>query len=317
MEAPVRAVPWDEQSILPCGRKEELQWGDRLCLLNWLLCCCKNDCERDYMSVKLTCSTVLCEEQRRGTVADGRGISVFTGSSMLTTGTKVVNESDSDSEFPNYGDHGNETHFFFSPILVAGVVIGIVLFLSCITIIVGGLRKERRLRRQRPRTDVFYAPDGFSYGGSFGELRAACIEEYPPNLELGASVDTRQRVVNVIYSDSPPRYEECVGPGARQMYMPTDNPPPYSVTDPCRRNETSINIGLEAACGSACTANCPVRLQNLQRPTSSISLSPLALGATSRYETVVRQQNTPVSLVPIEVLKNSSPTYQAILNQVI
>ncbi|XP_057252588.1 protein BEAN1 isoform X2 [Pezoporus wallicus] len=286
MEAPVRAVPWDEQSILPCGRKEELQWGDRLCLLNWLLCCCKNDCERDYMSVKLTCS-------------------------------KVVNESDSDSEFPNYGDHGNETHFFFSPILVAGVVIGIVLFLSCITIIVGGLRKERRLRRQRPRTDVFYAPDGFSYGGSFGELRAACIEEYPPNLELGASVDTRQRVVNVIYSDSPPRYEECVGPGARQMYMPTDNPPPYSVTDPCRRNETSINIGLEAACGSACTANCPVRLQNLQRPTSSISLSPLALGATSRYETVVRQQNTPVSLVPIEVLKNSSPTYQAILNQVI
>uniref|UniRef100_A0A8C6JXY5 Uncharacterized protein n=1 Tax=Melopsittacus undulatus TaxID=13146 RepID=A0A8C6JXY5_MELUD len=236
-------------------------------------------------------------------------------------------------------DHGNETHLFFSPILVAGVVIGIVLFLSCITIIVGGLRKERRLRRRRPRTDVFYgkiaryskvigkkqqvfiayfpAPDGFSYGGSFGELRAACIDEYPPNLELGASVDTRQRVVNVIYSDSPPRYEECVGAGARQMYMPPDNPPPYSVTDPCRRNETSINIGLEAACGSACTANCPVRLQNLQRPTSSISLSPLALGATPRYETAVRQQNTPVSLVPVEVLKNSSPTYQAILNQVI
>uniref|UniRef100_A0A8C6JUQ8 Uncharacterized protein n=1 Tax=Melopsittacus undulatus TaxID=13146 RepID=A0A8C6JUQ8_MELUD len=153
-------------------------------------------------------------------------------------------------------DHGNETHLFFSPILVAGVVIGIVLFLSCITIIVGGLRKERRLRRRRPRTDVFYGkiarytPDGFSYGGSFGELRAACIDEYPPNLELGASVDTRQRVVNVIYSDSPPRYEECVGAGARQMYMPPDNPPPYSVTDPCRRNETSINIGLEAACGS-------------------------------------------------------------------
>lgn len=70
--------------------------------------------------------------------------------------TEVVNDSDSDTEFPNYSDHGNETHFFFSPILVAGVVIGIVLFLSCITIIVGGLRKERRLRRQRPRTDVFY-----------------------------------------------------------------------------------------------------------------------------------------------------------------
>ncbi|KFQ48480.1 Protein BEAN1, partial [Nestor notabilis] len=183
------------------------------------------------------------------------------------------NQSDSDdSEFPNYSDHGNETHLFFSPILVAGVVIGIVLFLSCITIVVGGLRKERRLRRQRPRTDVVYAPDGFSYGGSFGELRATCIQEYPPTLELGSSVDTRQRVVNVIYSDSPPRYDECVGPGARQTYIPTDNPPPYSVTDPCRRNETSINIGLEAACGSTCTANCAVRLQNLQQPTSSISL---------------------------------------------
>lgn len=48
----------DEQSILPC-KKEELQCGDGLCLLNWLRCHYKKDCGRDYMSIKLTCSSEL------------------------------------------------------------------------------------------------------------------------------------------------------------------------------------------------------------------------------------------------------------------
>lgn len=48
----------DEQSILPC-KKEELQCGDGLCLLNWLHCHYKKDCGRDYMSIKLTCSSEL------------------------------------------------------------------------------------------------------------------------------------------------------------------------------------------------------------------------------------------------------------------
>uniref|UniRef100_A0A672UA55 Protein BEAN1 n=1 Tax=Strigops habroptila TaxID=2489341 RepID=A0A672UA55_STRHB len=201
------------------------------------------------------------------------------------------------SEFPNYSDHGNETHVFFSPILVAGVVIGIVLFLSCITIIVGGLRKERRLRRRRPRTDVVY--DGFSYGGSFGELRATCIEEYPPTLELGSSVDTRQRVVNVIYSDAPPRYDECVGPGARQMYIPTDNPPPYSVTDPCRRNETSINIGLEAACGS--TYHCRACCKASSEETTVLQLC-AGLGAACPSEGLASAKGRAMSGIPEDAL---------------
>lgn len=45
-----------EQSILPC-KKEELQCGAGLCMLNWLRCRYRKDCGRDYMSIKLTCSS--------------------------------------------------------------------------------------------------------------------------------------------------------------------------------------------------------------------------------------------------------------------
>ncbi|KAG7218500.1 hypothetical protein INR49_020359 [Caranx melampygus] len=30
-------------------------------------------------------------------------------------------------------------------------------------------------------------------------------------------------------------YDECVGPGSAQIYIPTDDPPPYSLLDPCQR----------------------------------------------------------------------------------
>ncbi|GLD69633.1 protein BEAN1-like protein [Lates japonicus] len=29
--------------------------------------------------------------------------------------------------------------------------------------------------------------------------------------------------------------DECVGPGSTQIYIPTDDPPPYSLLDPCQR----------------------------------------------------------------------------------
>lgn len=46
----------DEQNILLC-KKEELQCGNGLCLLNWLRCHYKKDCGKDYMSIKITCSS--------------------------------------------------------------------------------------------------------------------------------------------------------------------------------------------------------------------------------------------------------------------
>ncbi|NWR72172.1 BEAN1 protein, partial [Centropus unirufus] len=190
------------------------------------------------------------------------------------------NQSSPTGEFPSYSENGNDTSLLVSPLLVAGVVIGLVLFLSCVTIIVGSLRKDGRLRHPHLRRDAqvliacFPGPDRFSYGGSFGELRSTCIEELPPAFDFGSYLDTLSHV-SVMYLDSPPRYDECVGPGATQIYIPTDDPPPYSLMDPCQRNEVSINISLEeeAACGTTGQAeNYAVRLQDLEQPISSISL---------------------------------------------
>uniref|UniRef100_A0A8C0GQJ1 BEAN1 n=1 Tax=Chelonoidis abingdonii TaxID=106734 RepID=A0A8C0GQJ1_CHEAB len=148
-----------------------------------------------------------------------------------------LNQSSPISEFPGYSENSNDTSLLVSPLLVAGVVIGLVLFLSCVTIIVGSLRKDGRLRHPHPRREANYgeivlmSPDGFSYGGSIGELRSTCTEEFPPAFDFGSYMETLSQV-NIMYPDSPPCYDECIEPGATQIYIPTDDPPPYSLTDP-------------------------------------------------------------------------------------
>uniref|UniRef100_A0A8C5X0E0 BEAN1 protein n=1 Tax=Malurus cyaneus samueli TaxID=2593467 RepID=A0A8C5X0E0_9PASS len=152
------------------------------------------------------------------------------------------------SAFPGSGESGGDTNLLVSPLLVAGVVIGLVLFLSCATIVVGSLRKDSRFghnREGRGRAAsmncCFPAPDGFSHGGSSGELRSSCTEEFPPACDFGSYLDILSQV-NIMYPDPPPCYDECVGPGATQIYIPTDDPPPYSLTDPYQRHEISIGI---------------------------------------------------------------------------
>uniref|UniRef100_A0A8C0EBX8 Protein BEAN1 n=1 Tax=Bubo bubo TaxID=30461 RepID=A0A8C0EBX8_BUBBB len=244
-----------------------------------------------------------------------------------------LNQSSPTSEFPSYSENGNDTSLLVSPLLVAGVVIGLVLFLSCVTIIVGSLRKDGRLRHPHLRRDAVYGKIAshskimlnfiniWCYGQQKASgccLRSTCMEEFPPAFDFGSYLDTLSQV-NVMYPDSPPRYDECVGPGATQIYIPTDDPPPYSLTDPCERNEISINISLEEEAASGTTgqaANYAVRLQDLEQPISSISLSSLTLEAAPLYETVVCEQNIPIPLVPMEVLKNSSTDYQSLLNQI-
>lgn len=61
------------------------------------------------------------------------------------------------SEFSHYTDSNNDTNLLVSPLLVAGVVIGLVLFLSCVTIIIGSLRKDGRLRHPQLRRDASYS----------------------------------------------------------------------------------------------------------------------------------------------------------------
>ncbi|NXF08087.1 BEAN1 protein, partial [Smithornis capensis] len=195
------------------------------------------------------------------------------------------NQSSPSSEFTGLGESGNDPNLLVSPLLVAGVVIGLVLFLSCATIVVGSLRRDGRARpppgtahgyEQQILIVCFPAPDGFSHGGSSGELRSTCTEDTPPACDFGSYLDILSQV-NIMYPDPPPCYDECVGPGATQIYIPTDDPPPYSLTDPCQRNEISINMYIsqeeEAASGTTGqAANDAVRLQDLQQPIPSISV---------------------------------------------
>lgn len=63
--------------------------------------------------------------------------------------TPAVSSNQSHGEYPDCRSEretGGEASLLVSPLVVAGIVIGLVLFLSCITIIVGSLRKDSRLR---------------------------------------------------------------------------------------------------------------------------------------------------------------------------
>ncbi|NWX54698.1 BEAN1 protein, partial [Promerops cafer] len=185
------------------------------------------------------------------------------------------NQSSASSAFPSPGEHGGDSSLLVSPLLVAGVVIGLVLLLSCATIVVGSLRRDSR-GRAASLNSCFAAPDGFSHGGSSAELRSTCTEEFPPACDFDSFLDILSQV-NIMYPDPPPCYDECVGPGATQIYIPTDDPPPYSLTDPCQRNEIPINICIrqeeEAASGTAGrAAHSAVRLQDLQQPSSAIAV---------------------------------------------
>ncbi|NXB76648.1 BEAN1 protein, partial [Donacobius atricapilla] len=192
------------------------------------------------------------------------------------------NHSSTSSAFPSPREHGGDSSLLVSPLLVAGVVIGLVLSLSCATIVVGSLRKDGRSGRPaRPgaaadanMNSCFAAPDGFSPGSSSAELRSTCTEEFPPACDFDSYLDILSQV-NIMYPDPPPCYDECVGPGATQIYIPTDDPPPYSLTDPCQRHEMPINIctSQEEAPGTAGrAAHSAVRLQDLQQPSSAISV---------------------------------------------
>ncbi|XP_029464040.1 protein BEAN1 [Rhinatrema bivittatum] len=220
-------------------------------------------------------------------------------------------------ECPSYSESSSETSLLVSPLVVAGIVIGLVLFLSCVTIIVGSLRKDGRLRQPHLRTDAGYGPDGFSYGGSNGELRSACIEEFLPVFDFGAYVETMSQV-NVVYPDSPPCYDECVGPRSTQIYIPTDDPPPYSLIEP-QRNESSTSISLEEATPEVPerALNGSVILQERQLPILSVSFPVVTLGVAPCYENIVSEQNGPLPLIALETLKNTSaPQHSDISNRI-
>ncbi|CAL8254539.1 unnamed protein product [Lota lota] len=199
-----------------------------------------------------------------------------------------------------------------SPLVVAGIVIGLVLFLSCVTIIIGSLRKDSRLRN--PHLRASYGPDGFSYGGSLGELRSACLEDFPPGLDFDSYTETLSQANNM-YPDSPPGYSECISPGATQIFIPTDDPPPYSLLDPFLRGagqeeEPAYTTPYPSAYSRESSASWlspgqyPIGLQGPeQQPIASISLP---LEAAPPYDLVVTEQGLPLPLMPCDLFKHQS-----------
>ncbi|XP_037638896.1 protein BEAN1 [Sebastes umbrosus] len=233
-----------------------------------------------------------------------------------------VSSNQSHGEYPDCRserESGGEAPLLVSPLVVAGIVIGLVLFLSCITIIVGSLRKDSRLRN--PHLRASYGLDGFSYGGSVGELRSTCLEDFPPGLDFDSYRETLSQV-NSLYPDSPPRYDECVGPGSAQIYIPTDDPPPYSLLDPCQRGseqeeEQPGYTGLDPSpyCdGGETSATSAAWLSPSRYPLGlpdhqHIASISFPLEAAPPYESVLAEQGgRPLPLMPCDLYKHQSET---------
>ncbi|XP_018421954.1 PREDICTED: protein BEAN1 isoform X2 [Nanorana parkeri] len=145
--------------------------------------------------------------------------------SIKVTCTKIhLNQSNPLPEYFGYMRSSHDSTLLVSPLVVAGIVIGLVLFLSCVTIIIGSLRKDGRERDWRLQNPSY---DGISYAPSFGDLSSVCTGDMSPALDFASYLG-----LSVSYPDFPPRYDECVGPGTSGSYLPTDEPPPYSLEDP-------------------------------------------------------------------------------------
>lgn len=108
-------------------------------------------------------------------------------------------------------------------------------------------------------------------------------------------------------------YDECVGQGT-QIYVPTDDPPPYSLTDPCqehpaphRHREVEDLLAGASWVSASGSSHYPTRLQDFRhQPITSISLSALPLDEAPPYEAVVSEQNQPLPLMPLHLLKHTT-----------
>ncbi|XP_020785074.2 protein BEAN1, partial [Boleophthalmus pectinirostris] len=221
----------------------------------------------------------------------------------------TVSSNQSHGEYPECRSEREpvgEPSLLVSPLVVAGIVIGLVLFLSCITIIVGSLRKDSRLRN--PHLRASYGQDGFSYGGSVGELRSTCLEEFPPGLDFHSYGEGLDQITG-LYPDSPPRYEECVGPGATEIYIPTDDPPPYSLLDPCQQeagpgeepSHTHHSTSTDSSASTSWFSPAPHCLSG--QHVTSISYP---MEEAPPYESVLMDSGQPLPLMPCDLYKHQS-----------
>ncbi|KAF6076680.1 brain expressed associated with NEDD4 1 [Phyllostomus discolor] len=133
-------------------------------------------------------------------------------------------------------DSSDYSSVLVSPVLVASAVIGMVVAISCVTIIVGSLRRDsqggsQQSRRRRREFEDSQDSEESSYWSRGVRYACSLVGDWPPPTDLSAGEEANAMVLRELYTDSPPGYEECTGPGATQVYLPTDAPPPYSLTD--------------------------------------------------------------------------------------
>nr|XP_045238186.1 protein BEAN1 isoform X2 [Macaca fascicularis] len=133
--------------------------------------------------------------------------------------------------------------------------------------------------------------DGHTYSRSSHRMRYACSssEDWPPPLDISSDGDVDAMVLRELYPDSPPGYEECVGPGATQLYVPTDAPPPYSLTDSCPTLDGTSNSG---------SSHSPGRHQQEQRTPAQSGLHTVSMDTLPPYEAVCGA-GPPSGLLPL------------------
>lgn len=114
-------------------------------------------------------------------------------------------------------------------------------------------------------------------------------EDWPPPLDISSDGDVDITVLRELYPDSPPGYEECVGPGATQLYVPTDAPPPYSLTDSC----PVLNGALDSGSGHSHSQH-----QQEQRPQGQRGFHTVSMDTLPPYEAVCGA-GSPSDLLPL------------------
>ncbi|VCX30924.1 unnamed protein product, partial [Gulo gulo] len=121
--------------------------------------------------------------------------------------------------------------------------------------------------------------DGHTYSRSSHRIRYSCspVEDWSPPLDLSSDGDVDATVLRDMYPDSPPGYEECVGPGATQLYIPTDAPPPYSLTDSYPVLDGVMYGGI---------IHSPGRYQQAQRILGQAGLHTVSMDTLPPYEAV-------------------------------
>ncbi|XP_069595009.1 protein BEAN1 [Ranitomeya imitator] len=203
--------------------------------------------------------------------------------SIKVTCTKInLNQSSPPPEYFGYIRSGHDPALLVSPLVVAGIVIGLVLFLSCVTIIIGSLRKDGGERDWRLENPSY---DGISYAtSSFGDLRSVCTGDISPALDFGSYLE-----LSASYPDYPPCYEDCVGPGTLEVYLPADDPPPYSLEDP--------HLGPSSAEMPLCSQTDTEHFQ-VSSPLCTVNLHVV----TPVQTTAKRSLHLPI--IPMDMLKN-------------